>query len=62
MRKPPNNKTGLYLVAVLLCLYLSNHRKILDDHESNRVLSDLAKGRRKKKRVPFEYVDSLSIP
>ena len=46
------------LVALLLCVYLHKLQRHTE-HELSVAISNHAKARRKKKRIPWSYIDNM---
>ena len=58
MKTPLDRRTINKLLDIILCVYIQRSHQ-LRKHALSVHLSNHAKGRRPKKRIPWSYVDSM---
>ena len=59
MKNTLDKSITIKLLALLLCAYIHQSQQLIKEREQSVAISNHAKARRKKKRIPWSYVDNM---
>ena len=59
MKNTLDRSTTIKLLALLLCAYIHQSQQLIKEHKQSVAILNHAKAWRKKKRIPWSYVDNM---